>query len=134
MASFKAIKIGSIVFGVLLIQADYLHPSTVDKQKHQQIDGAMAHVLEFPLLDRSRNRSPNRLAFENLEVWNFVYAHDPLPSLGQFHGIRIAPEHLFSSVLELFVQVAGFPVARSVGMKVHALQDSPNQTRADGFD
>lgn len=134
MPSSKVFKMGDVVFGALRIQANRFHLSAVNDQKHKQVDGAMADVFEFSLLNRSRNRASDRVALQDLEIRNFIYANHPLALLCQFRRICVAPEDFFSTVLEIAIQAAGFPIACSMGMEIHLLQNAPNHAGADGLD
>ena len=134
MPSSKVFKMGDVVFCALRIQANRFHLSTVNDQEHEQVDGAMADVFELSLLNRSRNRASDRVPLQDLEIRNFVYANHPLALLWQFRRICVAPEDFFSAVLEIVVQAAGFPIACSMGMEIHLLQNAPHHASADGLD
>lgn len=129
----EVIEICSVIFGAFRIQANRFHLSAVNNQKHQQVDGAMTDVLELSLLDRAGNRASDRVALHYLEIRNFIYADDPLALCCQFPRIGVAPEDFFSPLLEFSVQAAGFPVTRSVRMKVDALQNPPNHAGTNGW-
>lgn len=134
MPSSKVFKMGDVIFGALRIKANGFHLSAVNDQKHEQVDGAMADVLELSLFNRSRNRAPDRVPLQDLEVRNFVYANDPLASRRQFPRIGVAPEDFFSTRLEPFIQVAGFPITCPVWVEIDLLQNAPNHAGTDGFD
>lgn len=134
MPSSKVLKMSNVIFGAFHIQANGFHLSAVNDQKHEQVDGAMADILKFPLFNRSRDRASDRVPLQDLEVRNFVYANDPLASRRQFPHICVAPEDFFSTRLESFVQVTGFPITCSVWMEIDLLQNAPNHAGTDGLD
>ena len=120
-----------VVGRVVGSQDAQLHPSGVHDQEQQQVDRAVSGVLEFLLLDVTRKRPTDRLAFQHLKVGHFIGTDDPDAPTGQALGIGVAPQHLLRSLLEALVQPRRAPVPRAVRLEVHALQDATNQGRAD---
>ena len=47
----KVLKVNDVIFGALRIKANGFHLSAVNDQKHEQVDGAMADVLELSLFN-----------------------------------------------------------------------------------
>ena len=53
MVVVKALQRVDVMSGVFALETASLHPTPVHDQKHQHIDGAMTHIVKFPLLDES---------------------------------------------------------------------------------
>src|SRR5437868_7109219 len=57
----------NVVLGVFRGFHSDFHPTGVDDQEQQQVDGPVTGIVEFLLLDAARNRPPDRLPFQHLE-------------------------------------------------------------------
>jgi hypothetical protein len=57
-----------VVLGILRGLDGYLHPTAVDDQEQQQVDGAVAGVLKLLLLDGAREGAADRVTLQHLEV------------------------------------------------------------------
>ena len=123
-----------VVLGVVGLQAGRLHLPRMDHQEGQDVDRAVAGVLELLLLDRAGDRPADRAAFQHLEVGHLVGADDPDPLLGQSFGVGVAPEHLLGPLLEPGVESGGPPVPSPVRLEVNAVQDPTDAAGGDGRD
>jgi hypothetical protein len=84
-------------------------------QEHQHVHGAMSRVIKFPLLNRTRDRSADRVALQYLKGGNLIDTYDPDALFCQAIRIPIAPKDLLSSLLGgIQDQVPTFPWFLSV--------------------
>jgi hypothetical protein len=134
MTSPKPSQLFDIMFGVLLLQDGRLHPTAMENQEQEQVDGSMPGILELLLLDGAGNGLPDWLAFQDLMVGDFVNRDGPDAHVGQMDRLGIAPQHLFRSLFEQWIESGGSPISRAVRLQVHVLQDSPDHAGADGID
>ncbi len=130
----KRFQFPDVVLRVLLGLDRHLHPPRVDDQEEQQVDCAVPGVLELLLLDKTRNRSPDRATLQNLVVGHLIRRHRPDALASQPFRIAIAPKNLLRPLLELGVEAGGLPVAGAVRLQVHISQDSSDRARADVLD
>ena len=131
MTTAESLQFFDIVHRVLRLDARRFHQAAVNDQEVQNVDRSMASVLELPLLNRAGDRTPNRVAFENLMVGNLIGADDAIALLGQAVGVGVAPEDLLSPLLELGIQASRPPVASPVGLQVDVVQDPADSPLAD---
>jgi hypothetical protein len=131
MAAAESLQFPDVVLGVLAVLGRHLHPSTVDDQEEQQVDRAVAGVLELLLLDRAGDGSPDRVTFQHLVVGLLVHGHHPDALAGQPFRIGIAPKDLLRPLLELFVETRRLPVAGPVRLQVCVFEDLPDRAWAD---
>ena len=88
----------------------------------------------IPLLDRAGDGPADRSPFEHLEVGDLVGADDPVAAAGQPLGVPVAPEDLLGAGLEPGIKPGRSPVARTVRLQVHAVEDTPHGPSADRLD
>ncbi len=84
----------------------------------------MPDILELLLLDRAGYRSPDRAPLQNLMVGYLVGADHTVALFGKAISVCVAPEDLFSSLLELGVQASRPPIASSVRLQIDVVQNS----------
>jgi len=133
MAVAKCPQRLEVVFRILGGLDRYLHPTAVDNQEEQQVDGTVAGVLELLLLDGTRDSSPDRVTLQHLEVRFLIDSHDPEALAGQLFRMGVAPQDLLRTPLELLVETGRPPVAGAVRLQVHVVENAPDGTRADGL-
>lgn len=76
-----------VMICVVLRQADGLPPPGVDRQEDQDVDRAVADVLELLPLDPAGDRPPDRDSLQGLEVGDLIGTHDPDGASGQAGGM-----------------------------------------------
>lgn len=123
-----------VVIRVILRQADGFHPPGVDHQEDQDVDRAVADVLELLPLDPAGDRPPDRHPLQGLEVGDLVGTHDPDAASGQPSGVRVAPQDLLRPLLEPVVPPGCLPVTCPVRLQVHPAQDAADLPVADPGD
>src|ERR1700676_5497657 len=73
----KRFQFPDVVLRVLLGLDGHFHPPGVDDEEEQQVDCSMPDVLELLLLDGARDRSPDRVVFQNLVVGHLIRRYHP---------------------------------------------------------
>lgn len=109
------------------------HATRMDHQEQQHVDGAVADVLELLSLDPARNRSADRLAFQDLQVGHLIDADHPDVLGRQAFGVGVAPEDSLCPLLELLVQMGRLPVAGPMRLQIDLLKDATDRSVTDGW-
>jgi hypothetical protein len=133
MPMAKSSQLLDVVLRILRGLDCHLHPTRVDDQEKQQVDGAVAGVLELLLFDGTGDSSSDRLALEHLEIGFLIDGHYPDALAGQSFRMGIAPQDLLRTLFELLVEATRPPVAGAVGLQVHRVEKALDGTRADGL-
>src|SRR5712691_7850534 len=103
---------------VVRLQEYQLHEPRMDYQEHQHIHGAMPRVVKLLMLNRTGDRSADRVSFQHLKGWNLIDTHGPDALFRQPRRIAIAPKDLLRSLFEPGVQPWRLPVAGTMGLQI----------------
>src|ERR1700683_503066 len=119
---------------VVRLKECQLHKPTMYYQEHQHVHGPMPGVVELLLLDRSGDRSADRITLQDLEGRNLVDTHHPDALFGKPSRIRIAPKDLFRPLLEPSIEPRRLPVAGAMGLQIDLAQNVSHRPRANARD
>ena len=78
MATPESLQLLDIVRRVFRLDARRFHPAAMNDQEVQNVDRPMSGVLELPLFDRARDRTTDRMAFQDLMVGDLIGADHPI--------------------------------------------------------
>src|SRR3954447_24621660 len=106
---------------VLLVQESQGHFPGVNGEEHQQVHCPMPLIVELLLLDRTGDRSADRVTSQDLEVGDLIDTYHPDPLSGQAIRIPIAPKDLLCSSFEPGVQAGGLPIARAMRLQIDVM-------------
>jgi len=134
MTASKRLQLLNVTPSALRVEAGRFHPSAMNNQENQDVDCAMSCVIELALADRTRDRMPTRMSFQDLEVGLLIGTDHPEAPPGQPRGVGVAPEDLFSAHLETGVDVTRPPIPRAVRLEVDLTQKLSDRPIADGWD
>src|ERR1039458_9979529 len=109
---------------VVLRQKYQFHQPAMDGQEHQHIHCPVPVVVELLLLDRSRDRSGDRITLQDLRGWDFIDTHHPDALFRKPSRISIAPKDLLRSLLESGIQARRLPIAGAIDRKSTRLNSS----------
>jgi hypothetical protein len=132
MSTLEPLQLPDIVRRIFRVNARRFHAAAVNDQEVQDVDCPMPRVLELLLFDRARDRTADRVAFQDLMVGHLIGADHPIAQFGQARGVGVAPEDLLRPLLELEIQVSCPPVASPVGLQINVVQDPADSPRTDG--
>src|SRR5271168_5497190 len=113
---------------VVLRQKCHLHQSTMNYQEHQHIHCPMPGVVKLLLLDRSRDRSADRMTLQDLESRDFIDTYNPDPLFGKPSRISIAPKDLLRSLLESGIHARRLPIAGAMRLQIDVAQNMSHGT------
>src|SRR5271165_5738404 len=90
-------------------------------------------VVELLLLDRSRDRSADRITLQERQSWDFIdtHTHHPDAPFCKPSRIPIAPKDLLRSLLEPSIQARCLPIAGAMGLQIDIAQDISHGAWAD---
>ena len=106
MATPESLQLPDIVGRVFGLNTRRFHPAAMDDQEVQDVDRPMPRVLEFSLFDRARDRTADRVAFQDLMVGHLIGAGHPIALLGEARGVGVAPKDLLRPLFELGIRVS----------------------------
>ena len=134
VAPTKLLQGRDVMRSVFGFWAEGLHLSGGHDQKQQDIDGAVAGVLELLLLDRAGDGAPNRLTLKGLEIGHVVGADNQKPLLLPSVGVGVASQDLLCPLFETHIDASGLPVAGAMGLQINLMQDAPHRAGIDTWD
>ena len=116
---------------IVLRQEYQFHQPGMHYQEHQHVHCPMPGVVKLLLLDRSRDRSADRITLQDLESWDFIDTHHPDALFCQPSRIPIAPKDLLRSLFEPGIQPRRLPIAGAMGLQIDIVQDVSHGAWAD---
>ena len=127
----KTVQLPDIVRSIFSLHGHRFHLARVNDQEDQNVDGPMARVLKLLLFDRAGNRAADRTPLQDLVVGDLIDADIPKPLLGQAMGMAVAPQHFLGPVFELPIPPRRLPIARTMRLQVHIVQNTANRRATD---
>jgi len=117
---------------IIILRQEYqIHQPGMHYQEYQHVRCPMPGVVELLLLDRSRNRSEDRITLQDLESWDFIDTHHPDVLFCKLTRIPIALKDLLRSLLEPSIQARCLRIAGAIGLQIDIAQDISHSAWAD---
>ncbi len=103
----------------------------MNDEEDQNVDRAVPLIVKLALLDRTRDRMPDRLPFQDLKARLLIGKDYPETPLGQSLSISVAPGDLFGTLLEMGVDSRCLPIPSAMRLKVDMAENVSNRSIAD---